>query len=144
MDRYVTGSTAIGLTMGYYDTHDLPLYRYLHSPDAPSYQIADRFFHAAIGGSYLNHQWLISARTPVWPNADTSGGPKDFHAVVGPDGYPGATALHPQTPGTRDGVITQAAMADGSCAVPQGGPRPPTATVCGNYAVNTVQPPYQP
>ena len=29
-DRYVTGSDAVGLTMGYYDTKQLPIYRYLH------------------------------------------------------------------------------------------------------------------
>ena len=29
-DRYVTGSDAVGLTMGYYDTRQLPIYRYLH------------------------------------------------------------------------------------------------------------------
>ena len=29
-DRYVTGSDALGLTMGYYDTQKLPIYQYLH------------------------------------------------------------------------------------------------------------------
>ena len=32
--------------------------------------IADHFFQAAFGGSFLNHQWLIAARAPL----DTSGG----------------------------------------------------------------------
>jgi hypothetical protein len=31
-DRYVTGSDAVGLTMGYYDTSALPIYKYLHTP----------------------------------------------------------------------------------------------------------------
>ena len=31
-DRYVTGSDALGLTMGTYDTRELPIYRYLHRP----------------------------------------------------------------------------------------------------------------
>ena len=31
-DRYVTGSDAVGLTMGRYDTTALPIYQYLHSP----------------------------------------------------------------------------------------------------------------
>ena len=30
-NRYVTGSDAVGLTMGHYDTKQLPIYRYLHS-----------------------------------------------------------------------------------------------------------------
>ena len=144
MDRYVTGSTALGLSVGYYQTQDLPLYRYLHSAAAPDYAIEDRFFHAAIGGSALNHQWLIAARTPVWPHADASGGPDDQHSVVGPDGYPAATALHPLITGTVDGILTQAATASGACAVRPGGSTPPPGTICGDYAVNTAQPPYQP
>ncbi|GAA1767932.1 alkaline phosphatase family protein [Nostocoides vanveenii] len=69
-NRYVTGSDAVGLTMGRYDTTQLPIYRYLHSKGAPNYVIADRFFQAAFGGSFLNHQFLISARAPL----DTSAG----------------------------------------------------------------------
>ncbi len=144
MDRFATGSTAIGLAMGYYPTRELPLYRYLHSRGAPPYAIEDRFFHAAFGGSYLNHQWLIAARTPTWPGADASGGPNDLHALVGADGYPASTDLHPKAPGTKDGKLTQAAAADGSCAVPAGSPKPPQSTLCGDFAVNTIQPPYQP
>jgi acid phosphatase len=144
MDRFVTGSNALGLTLGYYRTRDIPLYRYLHSLGAPRYAVADRFFHSAFGGSYLSHQWLIAARTPTWPGADRSGGPNDLHAVVGPDGYPAATELHPSTPGTRDGKLTQAANPDGTCAVPADAPQPPPGTVCGDYSVNTIQPPYQP
>ena len=30
-NRYVTGSDAIGLTMGTYDTKQLPIYNYLHA-----------------------------------------------------------------------------------------------------------------
>src|SRR5438445_5089435 len=32
-DLYVTGSDAVGLSMGYYDTTKLPIYAYLHSPN---------------------------------------------------------------------------------------------------------------
>src|SRR5579859_758769 len=53
-NRYVTGSDAVGLTMGYYDTTSLPIYAYLHSPAHPHYAIADDFFQAAFGGSFLN------------------------------------------------------------------------------------------
>ena len=64
MDRYVAWSDAGGLTMGYYDTASLPLYPY-----AREYTLADNFFTGALGGSMLNHFWLICACTPVWPNA---------------------------------------------------------------------------
>src|SRR4051794_12224292 len=143
-DRYVTGSDAVGLTMGTYDTSALPIYRYLHSADAPHYAIADNFFQAAFGGSFLNHQWLIAASTPTWPGAVADNGVNDLHSVVGPDGFPAGTPLHPATPGTKDAALTQAANQDGSCKVPADGPTPPAGTVCGDYAVNTIQPAYQP
>ncbi len=132
-NRYVTGSDAIGLAMGHYDTKSLPIYQYLHGSDAPNYAIADDFFQAAFGGSFLNHQWLIAAQTPKWTNAATAAGK---NAVVGPDGMPSNYPLHPIDPasGIHDGALTQAPEADGSCKV----------AICGNYAVNTVQPWYQP
>ena len=64
-NRYVLGSDAAGLVMGTYDTTRLPVYRYLHQPGHPKYAILDNFFQAAFGGSYLNHQWLIAAASPV-------------------------------------------------------------------------------
>jgi phospholipase C len=143
-DRYVSGSVAVGLTMGHYDTASLPIYRYLHSSTAPHYAIADRFFQSAFGGSFLNHQWLIAARTPVFPGAVRDYGGNDLHSIVGPDGFPAGTPLHPATPGTKDGALTQAADLDGSCTVKPGVAPPPAGTVCGDYAVNTMQPPYQP
>ena len=143
-DRYVAGSDAVGLTMGTYDTTELPIYKYLHSADAPHYAIADNFFQSAFGGSFLNHQWLIAAKTPIWPGAVADQGANDLHSVVGPDGFPAGTPLHPATPGTKDAALTQAANPDGSCRVPAAGPTPPAGTVCGDYAVNTIQPAYQP
>src|SRR5437763_6959516 len=132
-----------GLTISYHQTSGLPIYQYLMGPGAPNFAVADRFFHAAFGGSYLNHQWLIAGDTPVWPNAPKSGA-DDQHSIVGADGYPGKSLLHPQTPGTKDNALTQAANPDGSCAVPAGSPTPPSGTVCGDYPVNTVQPMNQP
>jgi acid phosphatase len=142
-DKYVTGSDAIGLAMGHYDTRALPIYAYLHSPGAPRYAIADRFFQGAFGGSFLNHQWLIAAATPVWPNAVADGGATDLHSVVGADGSPANYPLHPST-GLKDGALTQAANPDGTCKVPAGAPTPPRGTVCGDFAVNTIQPAFQP
>jgi phospholipase C len=42
-DRYVTGSDAVGLTMGHYHTRSLPIYQYLHQGGHPHYAIADDF-----------------------------------------------------------------------------------------------------
>jgi acid phosphatase len=142
-DRYVAGSDAIGLVMGRYDTRSLPIYEYLHSRGAPAYAIADNFFQGAFGGSFLNHQWLIAAATPTWPGAVADGTAADLHSIVGADGHPASYPLHPAT-GVKDGALTQAAHPDGSCVVPASGPTPPPGTVCGDFAVNTFQPTYQP
>ena len=61
----MTGSDAVGLTQGTYDTRGLPIYKYLHRKNHPKYAIADNFFQAAFGGSFLNHQWLVAAATPT-------------------------------------------------------------------------------
>ena len=95
-NRYVTGSDAVGLTQGVYDTRALPIYKYLHSKGHPDYAIADRFFQAAFGGSFLNHQWLIAAATPKWPAAtvDNTGGADDLHSVVDANGMPNNYPLY--------------------------------------------------
>src|SRR5258708_593721 len=38
-------------------------------PLCDRYTLADNFFHAAFGGSLLNHFWLICACTPRFDNA---------------------------------------------------------------------------
>ncbi|HSK86591.1 MAG TPA: alkaline phosphatase family protein [Rubrobacter sp.] len=70
MNKYVAWTDVGGLTMGYHDTPELPLYPY-----ARRYTLADNFFTGAYGGSMLNHFWLICSCTPVWPDA-----PKDMVA----------------------------------------------------------------
>jgi acid phosphatase len=138
-NRYVTGSDAIGLTMGVYDTRALPIYQYLHQHGHPNYAIADNFFQAAFGGSFLNHQWLIAASNPVWPNAVNDGGANDLHSVVDRNGMPTSYPLYvsPDT-GLKDTALTV------SCNPPAGVPAAPPGVLCGDYAVNTIQPPYQP
>jgi phospholipase C len=63
MDKFVAVSDAKGV-MGDYYTGTLPL-----AAEARRYTLCDNFFHAAFGGSFLNHFWFIAARTPVFPNA---------------------------------------------------------------------------
>jgi len=64
MDHFAAVSDAGGLTMGYYDGSKTGLWKY-----AQDYTLADHFFHAAFGGSFLNHIWLVCACTPRFDNA---------------------------------------------------------------------------
>ena len=139
-NRYVTGSDAVGLTMGYYNTAALPVYAYLHQDGAPHYAIADDFFQAAFGGSFLNHQWLVAARTPVWPDAVNDGSSIDLHSVVDANGMPNNYPLYasPLGPLVKDQQLTA------SCDPAPNRAPTPAGVVCGDYAVNTTQPFYQP
>ena len=132
-DRYVTGSDAVGLTMGHYDTKKLPIYEYLHSRKAPDYAISDRFFQAAFGGSFLNHQWLVAAATPTFYGALKDGSTNDLHSLVDSNGMPNTYPLYTPTGEVKDAALT----------IPCGSPNA-DGLACGDYAVNTVQPPYQP
>jgi phospholipase C len=67
MDRFVAWSDAAGLVMSYYDATNLP-----EGKLAQKYVMQDNFFHAAYGGSFLNHFWLICACTPSFFNAPAS------------------------------------------------------------------------
>ncbi len=139
-DRYMTASDAVGLTMGHYDTTALPIYKYLHTAGHPRYAIADAFFQSAFGGSFLNHQWLIAADTPTWPNALNDGGADDLHSVLDANGIPTNSPLYTTaaTYPLGDRALTQ------SCTpAATRGPVQPAYT-CGDAAVNTIQPAYQP
>jgi phospholipase C len=60
-DKFVAWSDNGGLVPSYFDATNLP-----EGKLAQQYVMADNFFHAAYGGSYLNHQFLVSAAAPVW------------------------------------------------------------------------------
>ncbi|HEX8938800.1 MAG TPA: alkaline phosphatase family protein [Candidatus Limnocylindrales bacterium] len=130
MDRYVTGSDAAGLTMGHYDSTALPIYRYLHENGAPKYVIADHFFQAAFGGSFVNHQYLIAAQPLGW-----TGMPAAQHSILDANGFPNASyPLYRPATAVADKAGTQGCGLATTIA----------GLACGDYAVNTVQPPYQP
>ena len=139
-NRYVTGSDAVGLAMGVYDTRALPIYEYLHRRGHPRYAIADNFFQAAFGGSFLNHQWLIAASNPVWSGALNDGSADDLHSVVDVNGMPNNYPLYVSP---LDGAVKDQALT-ASCDPPAGVPPTPPGVLCGDYAVNTIQPFYQP
>jgi acid phosphatase len=123
-DKFAAWGDAGGLTMGHYqiDESKLPLWQI-----ARRYTLADNFFMGAFGGSFLNHQWLVCACTPVYPQADKSPAAKLISAVE------------------ADGVTLK--VANDSPASALAGP--PKFVNSGTltpdfYAVNTMQPAYQP
>jgi len=58
---------------------------------AKSFVLCDNTFHSAFGGSFLNHQWLIAARSPIWPATPSEGG------------GPGGAAQTPEDPNSPTG-----------------------------------------
>jgi phospholipase C len=130
-NRYMTGSDASGLVMGTYNTSNLPIYQYLHSAGAPHYVISDNFFQGAFGGSFLNHQVLVAGTAPVFANAVQDGGSNDLHSILDSNGMATSTPLYAPTGQVKDAQLTQKCGAANALA-------------CGDYAVNTIQPTYQP
>ncbi len=100
MDEFVAWCNAGALTFGYYDMTGSQLWKL-----ARRYTLADNFFQAAFGGSMLNHQWLIAARTPYYPDApetmkstlDAAGGVIRENRLT-PDGYAVNTMMPAQPP----------------------------------------------
>jgi phospholipase C len=118
MDKFIAWSDAAGLVMSYYDATNMPEGRL-----AQQYVLADSFFHAAFGGSFLNHFWLICACSPVWPDA-----PADVRAQLDAQG-----AL------VRDGIVTPDGYAVNT-AFPVNHPHPQSITDPGHLVPNQTMP----
>ncbi len=89
MDKFVAWTDMGPLVMSYYDATTLPAGKL-----AQEFTLADNFFHAAFGDSFLNHFWLICACTPTWPDAPAdmivrldANGMLVKDGSVTPDGY---------------------------------------------------------
>jgi acid phosphatase len=133
-DGYAAWSDAGGLAMGHYDYSQSALYGL-----AKEFVLADNFFQGAFGGSFLNHQYLICACAPVYPNADTAAA-KPSIAILDKDA---AGHYLPRLKPAKN-------------AKPSALDEPPRFAKSGNitpanyfgdgkfYAVNTMQPAYQP
>jgi acid phosphatase len=121
-DHFVAYADSGALVMGHYDGTKLPLWTV-----AKQYVLADNFFQAAFGGSFLNHFELVCACAPVYPNADKSPA-KDLIAAVEPDGVTLTLAAN-----------SPKSAVDGIPKFVKNGQISPDF-----YAVNTMQPPYQP
>jgi acid phosphatase len=64
-DGYAAWSDAGGLPLAYFDYTDSALYKL-----AREYTLADNLFQGAFGGGFLNHQYIVCACAPVYPDAD--------------------------------------------------------------------------
>jgi len=133
-NRYVTGSDAVGLTVGHYDTAELPIWKYLHGPGAPKYVVADHFFQAAFGGSFLNHQWLIAARSPLDTDLNQVPASPASNSVLDTNGMPAKNypLYHNLNPAANDGQLTVTCPDDSAANEYD--------NACGDFAVNTIQP----
>ncbi|WP_348750181.1 acid phosphatase [Pseudomonas rhodesiae] len=125
-DGFVAWADSGGLVMGHY-----PQSRYsLRLWDvAKEFVLCDNFFQGAFGGSFLNHQYLISATAPVYPNAAQSVAKAQIATLQSDD--PTDTRLKP----------LDKSPASAMNGPPQFGP---SALTPDGYAVNTLAPPYWP
>jgi acid phosphatase len=133
-DKMAAWADSGGLVMGYWDASGTSLGQL-----AKQFVLADNFYQGAFGGSFLNHQYLICACAPEYPNADTAAA-KPTIAVVDTDSS--GKMLASLTPS----ATSPASAIDGA----------PTFMLSGNIApknyfgdgtfraVNTMQPAYQP
>ena len=97
-DRYVTGSDAIGPDDGrlrHEGAADLQVPA--RASTIRDYAIDDNFFQAAFGGSFLNHQWLIAAASPVDPNGAPGGANATSTPVLDANGMPSNEPLYTST-----------------------------------------------
>src|SRR5262245_492580 len=70
-NKFVALTNVGAWVMGYFDGSSMKMWKW-----AQEYTLADHFFMGAFGGSYLNHQYLVCACTPVDPNASPSARPQ--------------------------------------------------------------------
>jgi len=125
-DGFVAWGDSGALVMGHYGETDkhLGLWQI-----AREYTLCDNFFMGAFGGSYLNHQFLISGRTPEFFNAAETTAKKKIAVLAdGPLGQ--RLALAPDSP--KSALDGKPKFVNNGAITPDG------------YAVNTMAPPFQP
>ena len=133
-DGYAAWSDAGGLVMGHYDSTPSALYGL-----AKEFVLADNFFQGAFGGSFLNHQYLICACAPEYPNADAAPA-KPSIAILDKDA---AGKYLPRLKQSSDGKLS--ALDAAPKFAKSGNITPVNYFGDGKfYAVNTMQPAYQP
>ncbi|BBF84244.1 acid phosphatase [Aquitalea magnusonii] len=132
-DKFAAYSDAGGLSMGYYDGSKMALWKL-----ARQYTLADNFFMGAFGGSFLNHQYLICACAPQYPHADAADSPaRDSISAIDTDAQGRFLRLTPA-------ASAKASVLDGKPSYKNDGNLTPKDQQGMFYAVNTMQPLYQP
>jgi acid phosphatase len=125
-DNFVAWGDAGGLVMGYYaqSRYSLRLWDV-----AKEFVLCDNFFQGTFGGSFLNHQYLVSATAPFYPNAAQSVAKAQIATLQSDD---------PTDPRLKPLDKSPASAMTGP---PQFGP---SALTPDGYGVNTLAPPYWP
>ena len=125
-DGFVAWADSGGLVMGRYaqSRYSLRLWDV-----AKEFVLCDNFFQGAFGGSFLNHQYLISATAPFYPNAAQSVAKAQIATLQSDD---------PTDPRLKPLDKSPASAMTGA---PQFGP---SALTPDGYGVNTLAPPYWP
>ncbi|MBD8529661.1 MULTISPECIES: acid phosphatase [unclassified Massilia] len=125
-DGFVAWGDSGALVMGHYGEtgKNLGLWQI-----AREFTLCDNFFMGAFGGSYLNHQFLISGRTPEYFHAPQT--PAKKKIAVLEDGPLGRRlAVAPDSP--QSALDGKPKFVNAGAITPDG------------YAVNTMAPPFQP
>ncbi|MDI3186379.1 acid phosphatase [Pseudomonas paracarnis] len=125
-DGFVAWGDSGGLVMGHYAQSRYALRLW---DVAKEFVLCDNFFQGAFGGSFLNHQYLISASAPFYPNAAQSVAKAQIATLQSDD--PRGTRLKP----------LDTSPASAMTGPPQFGP---SALTPDGYGVNTLAPPYWP
>jgi acid phosphatase len=125
-DGFVAWADSGGLTMGYYSQTQYSLRLW---DVAKEFVLCDNFFQGAFGGSFLNHQYLVSAKVPFYPDAANSPAKSQMAALQSSD--PLDYRLKPLEKSPASAMV----------GPPQFGP---SALTPDGYAVNTMAPPYWP
>ncbi|NWA29914.1 acid phosphatase [Pseudomonas sp. C6002] len=125
-DAFVAWGDSGGLLMGHYAQSRYALRLW---DVAKEFVICDNFFQGAFGGSFLNHQYLISATPPVYPNAAQSVAKAQIATLQSDD---------PTDPRLKPLDKSPASAMTGP---PQFGP---SALTPDGFGVNTLAPPYWP
>ena len=128
-DRYVTGSDAVGLTMGRYETKTLPIYQYLHSKGAPELrrrrQLLPGGLRWLVPQPPVPHRGTCAASSPAVPATVAN-------SILDAAGFPNNKyPLYHPTTAVTDGALT--AKCANSATFDY-------VNACGNIAVNTIQP----
>ena len=124
-DKFAAWSNVGGQVMGHFDGSKMALWNV-----ARKYTLADNFFQGAFGSSFLNHQYLICACAPI--DYKTKQDPKKFASNVSSVNSD-RVSLKLEADAANESALKRAPKFDHWGVVTD-----------DFYAVNTMQPPYEP